>query len=216
MGPSPIARTPCAFMCSRQVCIASGLRDTNARHVSSAILMPGMRAGRPRRFVAQDLGARRARVVGERLARAVVGAVRPARPVPRERRLREIHRESGLERDREGGVLGGIDRPGHRRRVQEEQQPVKRHFRDRDVDRFRRVEHTRRVAGATESRPLWVRSTVAERREQKVVQLRALRRNGGFRFVQQNLEDALLLDRVHHLHRRHAMLRLDDPPAGSR
>src|SRR5439155_10087844 len=112
-----------------------------------------------------------------------------------EPRLRQVQRGGGLERHRKRGVFTSIRGPGRARRIGEEQEPMKRHLRDRGRRRFRGVEHTGREPRPAEARSVWIRRPITERREEKIVTLATLGRNRRLRFLEQDFERLLLFDR---------------------
>ena len=139
-------------------------------HVDSAI---GVAGG----FVADDVDRCGARVFRQRLTGLVVGAVGPRRTVCRERRPRQIHCRTRAKLDGERGELAGIGRPRCLRRFGEEQQPMERHFGDRRGASTRGVEDARREAGPAEARAARIGRLIAERGDEQVMQVPALRRN---------------------------------------
>ena len=154
--------------------------------------------------------AHRPRLVGDGMARPVIGRVAPLGLARDVRRMGQVEAAIDLVRHREGGQLERVRRPRRSRAFEEEQQPPEGDLGDRGVDLLGGVEHRRRRASAAEAR-VGAR-LVAKRREQQIMEARAFRRHGRLGGIEQLLERVLLVGIVDQLHRRDAVLCLDHSP----
>src|SRR5215472_8161233 len=127
------------------------------------------------------------------------------------------HQIDGLARisGREGGVFARVRWPRRLRRFRKEQLAMERHFGSGGSRQLGPVKYARRMSLAAEPGAARVRRAVAERREQKIVQLSAFRGDGRLAPFQQELKSLLFLRAVCQLGCRYVMLSFYQAPAPS-